>query len=240
MKPSCSIFIPAYNAEKTISSILMRITHETWEHISKIVVIDDGSQDNTVSIITQLKDKFTKLELLSFDINQGYGKAVSKGMELCLKSDCDYIVCLHADGQYPPEKIDEFLYHMQNNKIDILQGSRHKAGTALEGGMPLYKYLAGKMLVWLENQIFGLKMTDYHSGFIVYSRNALSKIPFQYMSNSFDFDLEIIAMANKRNLVISELAIPTCYGDEKSYLNPVIYGLRILKILFKYKAGYYD
>ncbi len=236
---SCSIFIPAFNAEKTISTVLMRIPAETWDHIVKVIVINDGSQDNTANSVNQLKGKFPSLELFSFESNQGYGRAVSKGIELCLESNSNYIVCLHADGQYPPENITEFLSYMHKNNIDLLQGSRHKNNTALSGGMPLYKYTAGKCLVFLENRVFGLQMTDYHSGFLLYSRNALIKIPFNQLSGSFDFDLEMIATAKCKGLIISELGIPTQYHDEKSYLNPVTYGLRVLIVLIKYIIGSY-
>jgi len=238
-KPTCSIFIPAYNAEKTIESVLMRIPDEAWRHICKIFVINDGSLDKTVDVIERLKIIYPKIELFSFDSNKGYGSAVSKGLELCSHIESDYFVCLHADGQYPPEKIIEFLNYMRDNKIDILQGSRHKNGTALAGGMPLYKYIAGKCLVWLENIVFGLKMSDYHSGYIFYSRHALSEIPFNKMSSSYDFDLEIIAMGKECGLIISELGIPTLYANEISYLNPIVYGFQVLRILYRYLTGYY-
>src|SRR5262249_16307088 len=153
---------------------------------------------------------------------------------LCKSVNPDFCVCLHADGQYPPESIGKFINFMVENSVDILQGSRHKDGTALAGNMPLYKYFFGKWLVRLENTIFDLHMTDYHSGFLFYSRRAVSTIPFQLLSSSFDFDLEVIASARARNLNIRELAIPTHYGNEKSYLNPVSYGLRVLRVLFRY------
>ena len=165
--------------------------------------------------------------------------AVRKGIELSQSVDPEFCVCLHADGQYPPEKIDEFIRFMVTNGVDLLQGSRHKAGTALRGNMPLYKYFFGKLLVFLENMIFGLRITDYHSGYLFYSRKALSKIPFEQLSSSFDFDLEVIASARARNLKIEELAIPTHYGNEKSYLNPISYGLRVLRVLFRYAVGAY-
>lgn len=239
MKPFCSIIIPAYNAEKTISSVLMRLTQETWKQTNKIIVINDGSNDNTVITVNRLKNKFPNLELYSFNNNQGYGRTVSKGIELCLNSECNYVVCLHADGQYPPEKIVEFLSYMHDNNIDILQGSRHKTDTALTGGMPFYKYIAGKSLVWLENLVFDLHMTDYHSGFMFYSRNAIEQIPFNKLSNSFDFDLEMIALGKILDLKISELGIPTRYADEKSYLNPFAYGVRVLRVLYRYRTGFY-
>ena len=147
------------------------------------------------------------------------------------------MVCLHADGQYPPEKLPEFIPFMAEHGIDVLQGSRHRDGTALQGGMPAYKVLAGRILTWLENRTFDLRMTDYHSGFLVYSRRAAESIPFAELSHYFDFDLEVIASARSRQLVVDELGIPTRYDAEDSHLNPIWYGLRCLRVMARYKLG---
>jgi hypothetical protein len=120
-----------------------------------------------------------------------------------------------------------------------LQGSRHKAGTARAGGMPYYKWLAGQILTWMENKTFGLSMTDYHSGYMLYSQRAARSIPFDELSYYFDFDLEVIASARARGLRVDELGIPTHYGDEKSYLNPIWYGLRCLRVMLRYRLGRY-
>ena len=122
MKVSCSIFIPAYNAEKTIADVISRIDHETWQHIDNVFIVNDGSHDKTAAIVDQQSKNCGKLKLFSFRKNQGYGNAVSKGIQLCLETQSDYIVCLHADGQYPPENILQFINYMDERGIDILQG----------------------------------------------------------------------------------------------------------------------
>ena len=233
------MFIPAYNAAKTLPAVLSRLSQDDWRIIGHVFVVDDGSKDKTSSSVAKLSSLNPKISLFSLPENKGYGAAVNKGIELCRTLDPDFCVCLHADGQYPPEKIREFTDIMAEQRIDILQGSRHKDGTALRGNMPVYKYIFGKILVLLENKVFDLNMTDYHSGFLFYSRRALAEIPFQQLSSSFDFDLEVIASARARNLKIDELGIPTRYGDEESHLNPITYGLRVLRVLFRYKRGYY-
>lgn len=239
MKASCAIFIPAYNAEKTLASVLARIDDQTWKQVVEVFVINDGSTDNTGSIAVELQNRFRKLNTFSFEKNMGYGMAVRKGMQLCMSTEADYVLCLHADGQYPPECILRFLDYMQTENIDILQGSRHKSGQALAGGMPVYKYVAGKILVYMENNVLGLDMTDYHSGYIFYRKSALERLPFQKLSSSFDFDLEMIVLGKTLGMKISELEIPTRYENETSYLNPVTYGLRILRILYRYGTGHY-
>jgi hypothetical protein len=121
----------------------------------------------------------------------------------------------------------------------MVQGSRMLDGGALKGGMPLYKFLANKSLTALENWAFGLKLAEYHSGYMLYSQKCLTKIPFNKLSDSFDFDLEMIVMAKVKGLKIAEVPIPTIYADELSHLKPVQYGFDVLSIIFDYKRGKY-
>lgn len=235
-----SLFIPAYNAAETLPSVVSRIPRDLWADIDLAMVIDDGSADRTREVALDLGKTYPKLKVFSFDRNRGYGQAVRRGLGFCRESGSDYSVCLHADGQYPPENLVQFLAYMRRYDIDILQGSRHKDGTARQGGMPRYKVVAGKALTWMENRCFQLSMTDYHSGYLVYSRKALKSIPFEKLSTYFDFDLEVIATARALGLKVDELAIPTRYAGEKSHLNPVRYGLRALRVMAKYRMGHYQ
>jgi glycosyltransferase involved in cell wall biosynthesis len=234
-----SIFMPAYNASSLLAETVNRIPKELWNRVSNCWIINDGSRDDTSRVIYSLASANNKIFAVHFDKNRGFGEAVKKGLSLCLKDGCEMAVCLHADGQYPPEKIGEFAEAVSNNQYDILQGSRIASGTAISGGMPRYKYIAGKMLTRLENLTFGLQMTDYHSGFMFYSRKAIESLPWWKLSSSFDFDLEMIASARAAGLKTGEMPIPTRYAGETSHLNPVTYGLRALGVLAKYKIGYY-
>lgn len=113
-------------------------------------------------------------------------------------------------------------------------------GGALHGGMPLYKFIANKCLTAIKNWSFGMQMAEYHSGYMLYSKKTLMSIPFNKLSDSFDFDLEMIIMAKIKKLRIKEIAIPTIYADETSYLNPIKYGLDVLSIVWKYKCGKFN
>jgi len=217
-----------------------RIPASLWDSLCAVHVINDGSTDDTDDVVRRIAERHPKVVLQSQPENRGYGAAVRRGLRLALEDPAEYVVCLHADGQYPPEKLPEFLPYMEEHGVDVLQGSRHKAGGALAGGMPVYKWLAGKVLTGLENLAFGLKLTDYHSGFLVYSRRAVTEVPIDELSGYFDFDLEFIASARRRGLSIDELAIPTRYADEESHLNPIRYGLRVLRVIAKFLSGRYD
>ena len=238
-KPLLSVFIPAYNAANTIASVVDRIPQDLWADIGLVMVINDGSLDETEAVVRGLSRRYPKLDIHTFAKNRGYGQAVRRGLGFCRESGSEYSVCLHADGQYPPEPLAAFVEYMGRYKVDVLQGSRHKSGTARAGGMPVYKIVAGRTLTWLENRCFNLDMTDYHSGFLIYGRQALRNIPFEKLSDYFDFDLEVIASARALGLKVEELGIPTRYAGEKSHLNPIYYGFRALRVMAKYRLGHY-
>ena len=238
--PKVSVVIPAYNAASTIRSVIDRIPPRLWRQLRTLWIINDGSTDGTAAVIEALSHRHEAIHPVQWTANRGYGAAVRQGLALCKDDGCDYAACVHADGQYPPEAVPEFVATMLVRRIDLMQGSRIASGTALSGGMPLYKYVAGRLLTAIENATFGLRLSDYHSGLLVYSRKSLTALPFHRLSGSFDFDLEVIAAARARNLAIGELPIPTRYAGEVSHLQPVLYGCRVLWVLVKYVAGFYN
>ncbi len=239
MNSTISIFTPAYNAADHLESVIGRVPGEVWPRVRSYWIVNDGSRDRTREVVDQLAAGNEKIKPVHFSWNRGYGRAVREGVRRCRREECDIAVCLHADGQYPPESIPVFIQAIEAESYDILQGSRIASGTALSGGMPLYKFIAGKILTFFENSVFGLQMTDYHSGFLFYSRRALDTIDFERLSPGFDFDLEVIAVARAAGLKIGEWPIPTRYAGEKSYLNPIGYGVRVLGVMAKYALGAY-
>ena len=233
------IFVPAYNVAKTLASVLQKIPENLWSR-SIVLVIDDGSVDDTrgafESFVEDLNgepaaaEKKSRLRYMRFEHNKGYGTVVKKGSAEGLRSGATSIACLHGDGQYPAEKLQEFFDYLQNHETALVQGSRHLIrGSAKAGNMPLYKRLGGKFLTTIENRAFKQKLTDRHSGFIVYSAKFLKNVDLEKLSSSFDIDLELISIADARGLKLAELPIPTLYADEKSNLNVVTYGLRVLR-----------
>ena len=233
------IFVPAYNVAKTLASVLQKIPESVWMR-SVVLVIDDGSADDTrgafESFVEGLDgtpnaaEKKFRLRYMRFEHNKGYGAVVKKGIAEGLKAGAAYVACLHGDGQYPAEKLQEFFDYLQSNDVALVQGSRHLIhGGAKAGNMPLYKRLGGAFLTAIENRAFKQKLTDRHSGFIVYAAKFLKNIHLEKLSPSFDIDLELISIADSRGLKLAELPIPTRYADEKSNLNVVTYGLRVLR-----------
>jgi glycosyltransferase involved in cell wall biosynthesis len=231
--------MPAFNAAHHLEDVIARIPHDLWQSILHVWIVNDGSHDCTIAVIDELCGGNPKIRPVHFSWNRGYGKAVREGISRCKEDGCDIAVCLHADGQYPPEAIPAMVEKMAGENADIMQGSRIASGTALSGGMPVYKYAANRILTFFENIVFKLSLSDFHSGMLLYSRKALDALPFERLSASFDFDLEVLALARARGLSIGEMPIPTRYAGEVSYLNPVMYGFRALGVMAKFLAGRY-
>lgn len=237
---SLAIVIPAFNAERQLGQVLDRIAQTALPELLAMIVVDDGSRDGTRALAEARARTDSRLELVVRPRNGGYGAAMKDGLERARERGAEHVACVHADGQYSPEALPRLLRLLRDQELDLLQGSRIAGGGALSGGMPLYKYVGNALLNRLENLTLGLGLSDYHSGYLVYGPRALSTLPFRSLSNSFDFDLEVIASARARGLAVAEAPIPTRYGDEVSHLNPLDYGLRVLRVLYNYRRGSYD
>jgi glycosyltransferase involved in cell wall biosynthesis len=230
--------IPAYNAARHLPDVVARVARASDE-VRRIIVVDDGSTDGTAASVRALPAFACPVDVVERPRNGGYGAAMKDGLARARELDADVVACVHADGQYSPEALPALLGAMRARGLDLLQGSRIASGTARSGGMPLYKIAANSVLNLLENRTLGLGMTDYHSGYLLYGRRALA-LPFESLSASFDFDLEVIATARAHGLAVGEAPVPTRYADEESHLNPLTYGLRVLRVLWNYRRGHYD
>ncbi len=234
------VVVPAYQAARHLGRVLGRVLGVPGFAPERVVVVDDGSTDDTRVIALAARAADPRVELVPRPRNGGYGAAMKDGLARAAESDPDVVACVHADGQYSPEALPALSLVLEARALDVLQGSRIASGTALSGGMPRYKYAANAVLNRIENRTLGLRMTDYHSGYLLYGRRALKELPFVRLSDSFDFDLEVIASARARGLAVGEAPVLTHYGDEVSHLNPITYGLRVLRVMWRYRAGFYD
>lgn len=235
---SLVVVIPAYNAARHIEGVLGRIERLADFAVSRVIVVNDGSTDATRERVGAAQFTRAPLELIERRANGGYGAAMKDGLGAALRAGAELVACVHADGQYSPEALPRLAARLRARQLDLLQGSRILSGTARSGGMPLYKIAANAVLNRIENHTLGLSMTDYHSGYLLYGRRAL-ELPLERLSNSFDFDLEVIACARARGLSVGEEPIPTHYGDEVSHLEPIEYGLRVLRVMWRYRRGRY-
>ncbi len=233
------VVVPAFNAARHIGDVIRRLVSANPPGLDRIVVVDDGSTDDTVAVARAVANEISQLDVIVRERNGGYGAAMKTGLRAARDAGADRAASVHADGQYSPEVLAELLAALERRALDLVQGSRIAGGAALSGGMPLYKYTGNWLLNKLERRVFALPMTDFHSGYLVYGRRALADLPFARLSDSFDFDMEVIASARARGMAVGEAPIPTRYADETSHLHPVTYGMRVLRVLWRFKRGAY-
>jgi glycosyltransferase involved in cell wall biosynthesis len=231
--------MPAYQAGKTIEDVFRRIPSETARRLYRILVVDDGSRDDTAAAIGRLAGRWPCLVPLRHQTNRGYGAAIKTLLTAARCEEADAVIVVHADGQYAPERIPDLLAPLDDGAADLVQGSRLLGGGARAGGMPLYKYVANRALTRIENAVFGLRLAEYHSGYLAYARSFLDAVAFEGFSDSFDFDLEMMAAARAGGYRIREVPIPTRYAGETSHLRSIPYGLRVLRVVIRYLRGHY-
>lgn len=233
------IFVVAYNAEKTIESVLDRIPHELRTKDVEVLIIDDSSKDATFHTGLKREDRTSdfKITILRTPVNQGYGGNQKLGYRYAIDNGFDVVALIHGDGQYAPEKLPELLVPFFKGEADAVFGSRmiHK-NDALKGGMPLYKWIGNQVLTNFQNALLGSKLSEFHSGYRLYSTKALAKIPFERNSNDFHFDTDIIVQLHFAGLRIIEIPIPTFYGDEICHVNGVKYAWDIFKTMLRAKC----
>jgi glycosyltransferase involved in cell wall biosynthesis len=232
-KPRVLVFIVAYNAEKTVAEVLFRIPTSLSENYDvHVLVIDDSSADDTFArshSIERRGDLPFPLTALVNPINQGYGGNQKLGYRYAIENDFDFVALIHGDGQYAPECLPALLEPLRNGDAAAVFGSRMlQPSEALRGGMPKYKFIGNRILTALQNKLLGTTLSEFHSGYRIYSTHALAAIPFERNSNGFHFDTEIIIQLLIADLPIKELSIPTYYGDEICYVNGIPYAGNVL------------
>jgi glycosyltransferase involved in cell wall biosynthesis len=240
-KPRLLVFVVAYNATKTITSVLQRIPVELMEtYALEALVIDDSSADDTF----ERSEALRRREELPFPVtvlvnprNLGYGGNQKVGYHYAIENGFDFVVLLHGDGQYAPEVMGDLMAPLANGTAEAVFGSRMlTSGGALRGGMPYYKYVGNKILTWFENRALRTRLSEFHSGYRVYSVAALAKIPFDLNTDDFHFDTEIIVQFVIAGLRIAERPIPTYYGDEICHVDGLAYAWNVVRAVLLARA----
>ena len=225
-KKRIGIFIINYNAVNLLTSTIERIPKGLYDKVEEIFLIDDCSTDNSYYAALGYKyhNKIEKLTVHRNETNQGYGGNQKIGYQYAIDQGLDIVALVHGDGQYAPEVLEDLLQPLIDDQADMVFGSRMEVkGAALRGGMPLYKYVGNRILTTIQNKFSGLNLSEYHSGYRLYSVEALKKIPFQTFTNNWHFDTQIILSLIERGFRIGEKPIPTYYGNEICHVNGIPY-----------------
>ena len=225
-----AVLMPAYNAASTLEKTFAEITEGLVDYV---ILVDDASHDNTAEISRGLG-----IRTFEHKANEGYGGNQKSCYREALKLDADIFILLHPDYQYTPKLIPAMASMLVGDVYDVVIASRILTGTALKGGMPLYKYFFNRVLTLAENVLTLAKFSEYHSGYRAFTRKFLETVPWQKNSSDFLFDNQILIQALYFNFRVGEISCPTRYDADSSSINfsrSLGYGIGVLKTALQFR-----
>lgn len=224
------VVMPAYNAEKTVE---MTYNDIPFDIVDDVVLVDDASRDRTSAIANKLG-----IHTVVHTENMGYGGNQKTCYRTALGLGADIVIMVHPDYQYTPKLIPAMASMIAYGEFDAVLASRILGTGALKGGMPLYKYIANRLLTLAENLLVGHKLSEYHTGYRAFSREVLERLPLEHNSNDFVFDNQMLAQIIWFGYRIGELTCPTKYFEDASSINfkrSVVYGLGVIRTAVQFR-----
>ncbi|HSO23135.1 MAG TPA: glycosyltransferase family 2 protein [Chondromyces sp.] len=227
-----TVVLPAYNAERTLRRTIEEIPEGL---VDDLILVDDSSSDRTVALARELG-----LHTVVHDRNQGYGANQKTCYREALARGADVVVMLHPDYQYTPKLLVALASLVAIGQYDLVLGSRVLSEGALGGGMPLYKYVANRLLTLFQNLLLAKKLSEYHTGYRAFSRRVLEVLPLAENSDDFLFDNQMLAQAAYFGFSIGEVSCPANYFPDASSIDlrrSVVYGLGVLGTSLQYRLA---
>jgi glycosyltransferase involved in cell wall biosynthesis len=218
------VVMPAYNARKTLEATYKELPRDI---VDTVLLTDDASTDTTAALARELG-----ISTIAHLKNRGYGGNQKTCYRAALATGADIVVMVHPDYQYSPKLVTAMAGMIASGHYDLVLASRILGGRARNGGMPLYKYVANRLLTLIQNILWRAKLSEYHTGFRAYSRRLLESISFENNSEDFVFDNQVIAQALYHGFPVGEISCPTRYFPEASSIDlwrSVRYGLGVLQ-----------
>ena len=228
------VVMPAYNAAKTLKKTYEEVMAQ--DIVDLVILVDDASHDDTAKIAASLPQ--TKVHI--HDRNLGYGANQKTCYQLALEADGDIVIMVHPDYQYTPKLISAMASMIGNGLYHCVLGSRILGGYALKGGMPVWKYIANRLLTFIENLLMGAKLSEYHTGYRAFSRSLLEKLPLDRNSDDFVFDNQMLAQIMWFGYTIAEISCPTKYFTDASSINfhrSTTYGFGCIQTAIKFRLS---
>jgi glycosyltransferase involved in cell wall biosynthesis len=220
------VVLPAYNAALTLEKTYREIPMDL---VDEVVLCDDASRDNTSELARQIGIR----HVLVHEQNKGYGGNQKTLYNKALELGGDIVIMLHPDYQYTPKLIPAMVNIIGDELYPVVLGSRILGKGALSGGMPIYKYIANRLLTFTQNVLVNYKLSEYHTGYRAFSREVLEGINYNQNSDDFVFDNEMLSQIIYAGFHIAEVTCPTKYFEEASSINfrrSVRYGLGVLNV----------
>jgi len=230
------VVFPAYNAEKTLEKTFLEVPRDI---VDEVVLVDDASKDRTV----ELGNKLGIEHVIRHEKNKGYGGNQKTCYDTALRLNADIIIMVHPDYQYTPKLIASMAWLIANEVYPVVLGSRILGKGALNGGMPMYKYIANRFLTAFQNLLIKQKLSEYHTGYRAFSADVVKKINYHANSDDFVFDNQMLSQIFMAGYEIAEITCPTKYFEEASSINfsrSMKYGLGVMGVSilhFLHKVG---
>jgi glycosyltransferase involved in cell wall biosynthesis len=227
------VVLPAYNAASTLEQTYNEIP---FNIVDEIVLVDDASSDTT----SEKGKELGIANIIRHERNRGYGGNQKSCYSKALDLEADIIIMLHPDYQYTPKLIHSIASIIAYDVYPVVLASRILGKGALRGGMPLYKYIANRILTLTQNILMSQKLSEYHSGYRAFSKKVFDKIDISKNSEDFVFDNQMLAQIFYAGFEIGEVTCPTKYFKEASSINfsrSVTYGLGVLGVSLKYRLA---
>ena len=222
--------MPAYKASKTVEQTFAEIPLDV---VDEVILVDDASPDET----SRVAEKLGIHHVITHETNKGYGGNQKTCYRKALELGGDIIIMVHPDYQYTPKLIKAMTSIIGEELYPVVFGSRILGKGALKGGMPVYKYIANRLLTFTQNLLMNQKLSEYHTGYRAYSGEVLKSINFEKCDDDFVFDNEIIAQVFWKGFDVAEVTCPNKYFEEASSINfsrSSKYGLGVLRVSFRY------
>ena len=228
------VVMPAYNAAQTLQKTWDEVMAQ--EIVDLVIVVDDGSRDETVSIAKKLPNTLVQIH----EKNLGYGGNQKTCYRLALESGGDIIIMVHPDYQYTPKLIPAMASLIGNGLYHCVLGSRILGGYAIRGGMPVWKYVANRLLTLSQNILISAKLSEYHTGYRAFSRKLLEQLPLEVNSDHFVFDNQMLSQILWFGYQVAEVSCPTKYFPEASSIDlmrSIQYGFGCLETALKFRLA---
>ena len=225
------VVLPAYNAERTLEKTYREIP---FDIVDEVILVDDKSRDNTIYIAKTLGIK----HIIEHKQNLGYGGNQKTCYQTALQLKADIVIMLHPDYQYTPKLIPSMSNLIASDVYPVVLGSRILGNGALNGGMPIWRYISNRLLTLFQNLLMGQKLSEYHTGYRAFSAEVLNKINFTANSDDFVFDNQMLAQIFYAGFEIAEITCPTKYFEEASsigFSRSVKYGFGVLGTSLAYR-----
>lgn len=226
------VVMPAYNAALTLRRTYDEVMAQGI--VDLVVLVDDASRDDTVAIARTLPNVQVEIH----PVNRGYGGNQKTCYRLALAAGADIVIMIHPDYQYTPQLLPALAFLVASGLYPCMLGSRILGGGALRGGMPVWKYVANRLLTFVENFLLGAKLSEYHTGYRAFSRALLERLPLEKNSDDFVFDNQVLAQVLWLGCAIGEVTCPAKYMPEASSINfrrSVRYGLGCIGTALAYR-----